>query len=144
MPDHAHVLVGVPDGTSLSEVAARSGSGRYPIRAEEDFRTAAEYVLDNPVRAGFVERYRDYELRGSSEFTLEESRGQQLGKPTYFVASILSSSGLFLPVISQRSIAAGTNPRALKSSMNAFIVNPSPSSAFFSARSLSSCIFPIR
>jgi putative transposase len=90
MPDHVHLLVGVPAGSALSDVVGdwksrcytlwREARARktfwqrsyydHAIRADEDFRTAAEYVLNNPVRAGLVARFQDYELCGSFEFDL--------------------------------------------------------------------------
>ena len=92
MPDHVHLLIGVPtgEGFSLSELVRhwksrcyvawrRSGQreafwqrGYYDhaIRADEDFRKAAEYILENPVRAGMVGRFQDYEFCGSFEFVL--------------------------------------------------------------------------
>ena len=90
MPDHVHLLIGVPEGFSLSELVrhwksrcylVRRRSGRreafwqrgyydHAVRADEDLRRAAEYILENPVRAGMVGRPEDYELGGSFEFEL--------------------------------------------------------------------------
>jgi putative transposase len=90
MPDHVHLLVGVPAGYSLPQIVGDWKSRCYTlwrrarprrtfwqrsyydhaIRADEDFRTAADYILDNPVRAGLVRRFEDYELCGSFEFDL--------------------------------------------------------------------------
>jgi len=90
MSDHVHLLIGVPERWSLPEVVSEWKSRCYTvwrkararrtfwqrsfydhaIRADEDFRTAAEYVLNNPVRAGLVTRFQDYELCGSFEFEL--------------------------------------------------------------------------
>ena len=90
MPDHVHLLIGVPEGYPLSDIVGdwksrcyalwrRAGARRtfwqrsyydHAIRADEDFRTAAEYVINNPVRAGLVRRFQEYELCGSFEFDL--------------------------------------------------------------------------
>ena len=90
MPDHVHLLIGVDTTAPLSAVIGiwksrcarawrernRSASfwqrGFYDsvIRTHEDLRRAALYILENPVRAGLVEDYRNYPLAGSMEFDL--------------------------------------------------------------------------
>ena len=85
MPDHAHLLIGVPfygdlvrsiqAWKSLCYLAWRRRGYRRSfwqrsfyyraVRREEDLRQAALYVLDNPVRAGLVEEWREYPLSGS-------------------------------------------------------------------------------
>lgn len=82
MPDHFHWLVELRQKT-LSEIAARTKSksthlvnkalGRTgsiwqrgfhdrALRREEDLKSAARYVVMNPVRAGLVRRVKDYPL----------------------------------------------------------------------------------
>jgi putative transposase len=90
MPDHVHLLVGVPRGSSLPAVVGawksrcyrawrESGSPitfwqrsyfDHALREEESLNTVANYILNNPVRAGIVERFEDYKLCGSLEFDL--------------------------------------------------------------------------
>jgi REP element-mobilizing transposase RayT len=90
MPDHVHLLLGVSIRLSLPHLVGAWKSRCYrlwraqgnehsfwqrsyydhALREEEDLRRAAEYILNNPVRAGLVERFEDYEACGSLEFTL--------------------------------------------------------------------------
>lgn len=84
MPDHFHVVAS-PGADGLSE-AVRRLKGRYSawwrengdghalwqpgffdhrIRQEESFIDKCRYVLQNPVRAGLVERAEDYEWSGA-------------------------------------------------------------------------------
>jgi REP element-mobilizing transposase RayT len=81
MPDHAHWLLQLGERDSLDRVVNRvkSASARHAnrvlnrcealwqaayhdhaLRSDEDFRTAARYVVANPLRAGLVERLADY------------------------------------------------------------------------------------
>ncbi len=80
MPDHLHWLFELRSGTlsglvrDLKAFSARainahfSMAGRlwqagfhdHALRREEDLRSAARYVVFNPVRAGLVERVADY------------------------------------------------------------------------------------
>ena len=81
MPDHLHWLMELGERLPLSEVvgtvkaySARrirqlaDGGGRlwqagfhdHAVRAEEDLRALARYVIYNPVRAGLVASVRDY------------------------------------------------------------------------------------
>jgi REP element-mobilizing transposase RayT len=81
MPDHVHWLVQVGEKESLSTVVNRlkSASGRlvnrrigkqgplwqkafhdHALRAEEDLRKAARYMVANPLRAGLVQEIFDY------------------------------------------------------------------------------------
>ena len=89
MPDHVHLLIGVGD-FSLSSVVGSWKSLCYQLRNEtepgevlwqrsffdhalrrdEDLRKAAEYVLNNPIRAGLVTDFHDYPLCGSFMFQL--------------------------------------------------------------------------
>ena len=81
MPDHFHGLIELGSRESLSALikrlkgnvarsvnAARQEEGSiwdpsfhdHALRAEEDVRAGARYVIGNPVRAGLVERAGDY------------------------------------------------------------------------------------
>jgi len=81
MPDHLHWLLQLGDKMPLTQVVAvtkrwsaeqinrglsRAGTLWQPgfhdhaVRAEEDLRTLARYVIQNPVRAGLVESVRQY------------------------------------------------------------------------------------
>jgi len=81
MPDHLHWLMELGDRLPFSEVvgtvkaySARplrrvaDGEGRlwqagfhdHAVRAEEDLRALARYVIYNPVRSGLAESVRDY------------------------------------------------------------------------------------
>jgi REP-associated tyrosine transposase len=90
MPDHVHLLVGVPHGSSLPALIGAWKSQCYrewrrigrretfwqrsyfdhALREEEDLRVVTNYILNNPVRAGIVIRFQDYKLCGSLEFDL--------------------------------------------------------------------------
>lgn len=86
MPDHVHWLIQLGDHGSLSDVISRlkSASARganramgrrgslwapafhdHALRAEEDLRHSARYVIANPVRAGLVKRVGDYPFWGA-------------------------------------------------------------------------------
>jgi putative transposase len=90
MPDHVHLLLGVPFRLSLSHLVGAWKSRCYrlwrargnehsfwqrsyydhALRKEEDLRRVAEYILNNPVRAGLVGRFKEYEACGSLEFSV--------------------------------------------------------------------------
>ncbi len=90
MPDHVHLLVGSSSTLSLSRLVQswkslcyreRRSAGEFEpfwqrgyfdhvVRQEEDLRAAAQYILDNPVRAGLVADFREYPLCGSLEWTV--------------------------------------------------------------------------
>ncbi|MDQ6892842.1 MAG: transposase [Acidobacteriota bacterium] len=90
MPDHVHLLIGVEATAPLSAVIGSWKSrcahawrernraesfwqrGFYDsaIRTHEDLRRAALYILENPVRAGLVDDFRNYPLVGSMEFDM--------------------------------------------------------------------------
>ena len=92
MPDHLHLLVeGQSEGSDCREFISRAKqySGfhyqakfgqrlwqRYgyerTLRSEEAAVSVARYVLENPVRAGLVERIDQYEFLGSSAYTIEQ------------------------------------------------------------------------
>jgi REP element-mobilizing transposase RayT len=81
MPDHLHVILASGDSgyplskflnifkgrtaailrqrEGLNKVWQRSGFD-HVIRADEDLRAVIEYILDNPVRKGMVEKANDY------------------------------------------------------------------------------------
>jgi putative transposase len=86
MPDHLHFLVSPrQDGVSILKFTdqykgkttnrnwtmgwwGKLWQPRYYdhiVRAEEDLRTIAEYILNNPVRKGFAERAADWPWGGS-------------------------------------------------------------------------------
>ena len=81
MPDHVHWLLQLGDKDALSTVVSRlkSASSRrvnevirqkgtiwqksfhdHAVRAGEDVRTIARYMIANPIRAGLVDNVRDY------------------------------------------------------------------------------------
>jgi len=79
MPDHLHLLIS-PRGANLSHTlsAWKSYTGHllrkiglegscwqrgfydHALRKEEEIQRAAEYIINNPVRKGLVENWRDY------------------------------------------------------------------------------------
>lgn len=83
MPDHLHWLMQLYGGVTLDNAvqrvkgrSAREIGRRWPaarpvwqagfhdhaVRADQDLRTLARYVVTNPLRAGLVERIGDYPL----------------------------------------------------------------------------------
>ena len=92
MPDHAHLFIeGMTDPADLQRFVKRakqrSGQayahethrrlwqeGYYDgvLRAEEDSRAIARYVIENPVRAGLVDRPDLYPYLGSDLWPVEE------------------------------------------------------------------------
>lgn len=92
MPDHVHLLVeGTTASADLHRFAARGKQtigrayarrarrllwqqGHYDrvLRNEEDARTVARYILENPVRAGLVRVPAEYPHLGSDVWTLED------------------------------------------------------------------------
>ena len=91
MPDHLHLLAeGLEDGADLRRFCRhvrqatahrwrRTGGERLwqhgyyerTLREEEDSRTVVRYMLENPVRAGLVERVEQYPYVGSLEWSRE-------------------------------------------------------------------------
>jgi putative transposase len=83
MPDHMHWLVTLREGTldalmrrvkSRSAIAVNAALGvsgqlwqkgyhDHAVRAEDDLRAMARYVVANPLRAGLATRLADYPLR---------------------------------------------------------------------------------
>jgi putative transposase len=92
MPDHVHLLIeGQREDSDCREFISRAKqySGfhyratfgqrlwqRYgferTLRSEEFAVSVARYILENPVRAGLVERIDQYEFSGSSVYTIEQ------------------------------------------------------------------------
>jgi REP element-mobilizing transposase RayT len=92
MPDHAHLLVEGRDNASnlaaLIKSAKQSSGQRFAarmkrplwdegfhdhvLRPEEDPKSFARYIIENPVRAGIVRSPIDYPLSGSSRWTIQE------------------------------------------------------------------------
>ncbi len=90
MPDHMHLLLSPSRSTSiprfLQDFKSRSTrvawslgiAGRiwqssfydHFLRAEEDLQVAAQYILNNPVRASLVEDWRHYRYSGSNVYDL--------------------------------------------------------------------------
>jgi putative transposase len=90
MPDHLHLLVGPPEGGSILEFMQRfkgmstrlawkhGHSGRlwqprfydHFLRAEEDVKETAHYILANPVRRGLAAEWNTYPFSGSLVFDL--------------------------------------------------------------------------
>ncbi len=90
MPDHAHVLVGIVRDASLPSFVAswkslcyqarrtlgnaqpfwQRGYFDHAVRSDEDVRTAALYILNNPVRRQLVCDFHDFPFGGSLEFDL--------------------------------------------------------------------------
>ena len=75
MPDHLHWLMQLGSGRNLSRVVGavknvtahqlgrrlwQAGFHDHGVRAEEDLRTMARYIVANPLRAGLVVRLGDY------------------------------------------------------------------------------------
>jgi len=95
MPDHVHALIeGLSDDSNLRVFAksAKETSGRayfrrfgcplwqegyyeHVLRAEEDARAIAPYVLENPIRAGLVASAADYPYIGSDRWTIRDLIG---------------------------------------------------------------------
>lgn len=85
MPDHLHLLASTSNGTDFSEFIRlfkqtssyrlrRKCAGRHvwqpscydhALRSSEDLETVADYILNNPVRAGLVAAGEDYFFSGS-------------------------------------------------------------------------------
>ena len=90
MPDHVHLLLGSPRASSaVNFIGAwksrfyrerrRMGLGKpfwqrsfydHILRSDEDLLKTARYILENPIRAGLVDRVDEYPLSGSFEFDL--------------------------------------------------------------------------
>jgi len=92
MPDHLHLLMGGRDRSDLREfmkdfkqVSAynykkefnetlwQRSYHEHVLRCEEAVEDIAEYILNNPVRAGLVQDLRQYPYSGSSVFNIKQS-----------------------------------------------------------------------
>jgi putative transposase len=75
MPDHVHLLLSFPDTEKRMQTIVSKWKEwtaktlkiewqrdffEHRLRKEESFREKADYVLENPVRAGLVERTEDW------------------------------------------------------------------------------------
>ena len=79
MPDHLHVLISPREGdlvdilarwksytghllrkNALKETCWQRGFYDHALRNEEDIKVVAEYIVNNPVRRGLVEDWRQY------------------------------------------------------------------------------------
>jgi putative transposase len=92
MPDHLHLLVEGASNTSDLQTfvkAARQYSGRAHanvhgaalwqegyhervLRHDQDARTVARYILENPVRAGIVRAATEYPYMGSAVWSVSD------------------------------------------------------------------------
>ena len=92
MPDHLHILLGGSDDTSdlwkcVVDFKQRSGywlsrngfEGKWQkdfydhiLRKDEDIRKQVKYILNNPVRKGLVDNWRDYHFKGSTIYNFQE------------------------------------------------------------------------
>ena len=92
MPDHLHLLVeGMSDASNALTFInrAKQYSGYYfkqafgtrlwqrygfehTLRDDEAALSVARYILENPVRAGLVDRVQDYPFCGSAMYRLED------------------------------------------------------------------------
>ena len=92
MPDHTHLLLEGTDAASnlvalIKSVKQRSGQRfaarmKRPLwdegfhdrvlRPEDDPKTFARYIIENPVRAGLVKSPLHYPLSGSERWTMQE------------------------------------------------------------------------
>jgi len=90
MPDHVHLLISASDKKGIIELIKeiKSLSAKLAwqlgyngtiwqrsfydhfLRKDEDCRIAANYIIHNPVRAGIVEHWKDYQFSGSSVYEL--------------------------------------------------------------------------
>jgi putative transposase len=92
MPDHSHILLfGNTDNSDvkmcLNKFKKQTGFWLYQnkpeikwqkdyydhiLRKEEDLITVLKYILNNPLRAGIVENWKEYKFKGSSIYNLDE------------------------------------------------------------------------
>jgi putative transposase len=99
IPDHVHLLVAVPAGTNLvnvirhfKQLTAHDTSklpGRdiapfwqrrfydHALRATEAIEKVADYIWDNPVRAGLISEADDYPFSGSLVWDVRRSSGSE-------------------------------------------------------------------
>jgi putative transposase len=92
MPDHAHIIVSGDSEVSdikkcIDIFKKKTGFWLYKnkpdykwlkdyydhiLRKEEDSKIQIKYILNNPVRAGIVENWKQYKYKGSSIYKLDE------------------------------------------------------------------------
>jgi len=91
MPDHLHLLVGGQENSDLKDYmkAFKQASAysfkkefneplwqrsyyEHVLRRDEAIGEIARYILNNPVRAGMVQDFRQYPHSGSSLFDIKE------------------------------------------------------------------------
>ena len=92
MPDHVHLLLCPEEGKDPMKFVQRykgkttriywrvsrqaklwqRGFYDHILRGEEDVRQVSRYILENPVRKGMVESFKDYPFSGSEIFTKDE------------------------------------------------------------------------
>jgi putative transposase len=92
MPDHVHLLLsGNSEESDIKKCVDRfkkqTGFWLYKnkpeykwqkdyydhiLRKEEDLETQLKYILNNPVRAGIVENWKQYTFNGSTMYNLDE------------------------------------------------------------------------
>lgn len=92
MPDHAHILLSGKEGDSdikkcIDGFKQQTGFWLYKnlpiykwqkdyydhiLRKDEELKTQIEYILNNPVRAGIVEEWKNYKLKGSTVYNFDE------------------------------------------------------------------------
>ena len=97
MPDHVHLILGASPICDIvtfvgqfKNLAQREAWQRgikgafwqtsfwdHFLRGDERLEQVVEYVLNNPVRSGLVERWYDYRFSGSSVFELAGAGGGQ-------------------------------------------------------------------
>jgi REP element-mobilizing transposase RayT len=94
MPDHLHlVLSGIDERADFQHFMAnwkqrsayhfkqrtrerlwQDSYFDHVLRDDEETKTAVKYVLENPVRKGFVKRFEEYAHSGSDMYSIEQLR----------------------------------------------------------------------
>ena len=76
MPDHVHLLAegttDVSDCLRFVSLAKQLSGYERTLRHDETTLSVARYIVENPVRARFVERAADYPFLGSMVYTIEQ------------------------------------------------------------------------
>lgn len=92
MPDHFHLILTGKDSEAnikrcIDSFKQRSGYWLYKnlpqikwqkdyydhvLRSNEDLVAQVKYILNNPVRGGLVDSWKQYQLRGSTIYSLDE------------------------------------------------------------------------
>jgi putative transposase len=74
MPDHVHLILNFPENVTMTktmrdwkswlakvhEISWQENFFDHRLRNDENFNQKAEYILQNPVRAGYVEKPADW------------------------------------------------------------------------------------